>query len=54
MYEVRQANLQHTLHAQFSCLWDKALMPLINHDDSGEVPSYILDPVLEELVEEED
>ena len=53
-YVVRQANLQHALHAQFSCLWDKPLMPLINQDDSGEVPSYILDPVLEELVEEDD
>jgi len=28
-------------------------MPLINQDDSGEVPSYILDSVLEELVEED-
>ena len=29
-------------------------MPLINQDDSMEVPSYILDPGLEELVEEEE
>ena len=46
-YVVRQANMQCALHARFSHLWDKPLMPLISQDDSGEVPSYIVDPVLE-------
>jgi hypothetical protein len=53
-YAVRQANLQRALHARFSRWWDKPLVPLISQDDSGEVPSYIVDPVLEELVEDDD
>jgi len=50
----RQANMQCTLHALFCCLWDKPLMLLVSQDDSGEVASFILDPVLEELVEEDE
>ena len=53
-YAVRQANLQRALQAQFTRLWDKPLTPLVSQDDSGEIASFILDPVLEELVEEDD
>ena len=53
-YAVRQANMQRALHARFCRLWDRPLMPLVSQDDSGEVASFILDPVLEELVEEDE
>ena len=42
------------LHARFCRLWDRPLMPLVSQNDSGEVASFILDPVLEELVEEDE
>ena len=53
-YVVRQANMARSLHARFSRVWDEPLIPLINQDDSGEVPSCIFDPVLEGLVDEVD
>ena len=54
-YVVSQAtNMVRALHARFSHVWDELLILLIKQDDSGEVPSCILDPVLEGVVEEVD
>jgi len=51
-YASRQANMQHKLHARFSRLWDKPMVPIVGQEDSGEGPSASVDPILEELVED--
>lgn len=53
-YASRQANVQRMLHTRFSRLWDKPMVPIIRQEDSGEGPSASVDPILEELVEDDD
>ena len=53
-YASWQANVQRLLHTCFSRLWDKPMVPIIRQEDSGEGPSASVDPILEELVEDDD
>ena len=53
-YASRQANVQHMLHTRFSRLWDKPMVPMVRQEDSGEGPCASVDPILKELVEDDD
>ena len=53
-YACQQANVQHMLHTRFRRLWDKPMVPIIRQEGSGEGPSASVDPILEELVEDDD
>ncbi|EDR12898.1 uncharacterized protein LACBIDRAFT_323718 [Laccaria bicolor S238N-H82] len=53
-YASRQANMQHMLRTRFSRLWDKPMVPIVRQEDSGEGPYASVDPILEELVEDDD
>ena len=53
-YASWQANVQHMLHTRFSRLWDKPMVPMVRQEDSGEGPCASVDPILEELVEDDD
>ena len=52
-YASHQANVQHMLHARFSQLWDKPMVPIVRQEDSGEGPYAFVDPILKELVEDD-
>ena len=54
VYASRQANVQHMLHTRFSRLWDKPMVLIVRQEDSGEGPCASVDPILEELVEDDD
>ena len=53
-YATRQADIQRGLHTRFTRLWDKPLVPLGSQEESNEVVSCSLDPLLESLVEEDE
>ena len=53
-YASRQANVQHMLHTRFSQLWDKPMVPMVRQEDSGEGLCASVDPILKELVEDND
>ena len=54
VYATWQADIQCSLHTRFTRLWDKPLVPLCSQEESNEVVSSSLDPLLESLVEEDE